>query len=208
MCKHTRARVVAACLGLFAFGAAPAVSSPHPGISPDNDLLDAASGLAWIRAAALQEMLDPGYRLAATGEARGLVYTAAWLSDGVFELGADPVRSSKANVYRSFAASRAIGYVAGFDDQIDLTGYVVQSTMSTMAPGILSGEGAAGTACLVQGCVQGLTPWGMAPADKVDADPGFFVDKAARTTAPEPLNARFWVLGLFTLGGLAVRQRP
>jgi hypothetical protein len=208
MCKHARARLVAACLGLCVFGAAQAASFPRPGVFPDNDLLDAASGVAWIRTATLQEAPDAGYRLAAAGEARGLVYTAAGLSDGVFALSADSARSGKANDYRSFAASRAVGYVAGIDDQIDLTGYVVHATVSTTAPGLLNGEGVAGTACLAHGCVQGLAPWGMALADTVDADLGFFVDKAVRMTAPEPLNARFWVVGLFALGGLAVRQRP
>lgn len=134
MFKHTHVRVVAACLGLFTFTAAQATLSPIAN-TPANDALDAATGLAWIKTATLQEGLAQGYRLATSSEAKALDYLASTTTDGVFALGVDKTNSVRANDYLSFANSVSIGHVAGPAGQVQLAGYAFSTSTSITVPG-------------------------------------------------------------------------
>ncbi len=133
MYKLTHARAAVACLILSAVGAARADLAPIAS-TPENDVLDAHTGLAWIKTATLQQGLDLGYRLATTSEAKALAYTATRVDDGVFALGIDQSNSVRANDYLSFANVVSIGHVAGPADQVSLAGYTFSTSTSITVP--------------------------------------------------------------------------
>lgn len=125
MNMHVRA--VAACLSLFTFASAHAGLSPIAS-TPEHDVLDSATGLAWIKTATLQEGLSLGYRMATSDEALALQTFGHFKSDGIFALGMDaysgyPDRISQGIYYGETSTITSIGHVAGPQGQDWLAGY-------------------------------------------------------------------------------------
>lgn len=131
MITYLRAGLACACF--LSINAAQAALVPIAE-TPANDLLDAATGLSWIKTTSLQEGLDQGYRLATVDEAKALDYKASKLIDGVFALGTNLNRSVRVNDYYSFTDMVSMGVVAGEGGQSSLAGYASSIMVSLEVP--------------------------------------------------------------------------
>jgi MYXO-CTERM domain-containing protein len=123
----THARALALGLSLVSLGAAHAALTPISS-TPENDVLDSATGLAWIKAPTLSAGLNMGYRLATSEEALALQTFGRFKSDGIFALGMDsysdyPNRISRGIYYGETSTIISIGHVAGPQGEDWLAGY-------------------------------------------------------------------------------------
>ena len=104
--------------------------------TPENELIDSSTGLAWIKVSTLAQGQSLGYRLATADEAAHLDYASATASGGIYQLGVDSSSNGviKQSDYRSLSYAVSYGRVAGANGQTLLAGYSYDSFTSTYVP--------------------------------------------------------------------------
>ncbi|MEY4765308.1 MAG: hypothetical protein RI907_1981 [Pseudomonadota bacterium] len=125
---------VAWAMGLAFFVAGTAHAALQPvADTPENDLLDSATGLAWIKVANSQDGAALGYRLATEAEAAGLDYAGQTYGAGIYALGVD--RTGAWMIGDTTAVKYAVSYgrVQGANGQILLAGYSQDGPYSTLS---------------------------------------------------------------------------
>jgi len=122
-------------LMFFAVSQAQAGLAPNPATA-ENELIDSATGLAWIKVATLSQGQSLGYRLATANEAAHLDYAAATASGGIYQLGVDSSSNGviQQGQYRAMSYAVSYGRVAGANGQSVLAGYSYDSFSSTYVP--------------------------------------------------------------------------
>jgi PEP-CTERM motif len=223
-------RAVVACLSLFTLASAQAALSPIAA-TPENDVLDSITGLAWIKVTNRQDGVALGYRLATEAEALQVDYAGETESTGIYALGVDKTGDMQIGDTRAVRYAVSYGQVAGANGQTLLAGYSIdapytfrpmsvppsfefhtnhlfvgeQSLFADVVP-----EGAFGYATprsrVSEGTGLACRAGGCFPGNTLwtgalDGGHGYFM---VRSVVPEPANVALMALGL--MGLLTLRK--